>query len=335
MTDATAAPSARFFVTNDGTFRDRIRGCDTLIHNFRNIRQGPELVLLNDVLGWLNKLDEERVAAENRVVQLHARLDANAAEGAAEQMRRQWEDANNQLTQTREQLARVGAERDEANKAYRAAATEIASLAGAQRELTRLRGVHAAFVKGARSLLGEKANLLEAECDIPENLPPDAEEIANASRLPKSEVRGQRSGELPGETSAQQAASDMAADPSTSSGQVAEKLPEVEEDPATGVLTARVKRETLLFVLKLIKTHFDRFGQLQASLRMDPKAANLPRRAIFAGAVGATYGMAMMAIRSVADEIKAVLPAAPDGPLTDMMKAIVGVVGAFGCMPRK
>lgn len=322
MPDAPA-PSARFFVTNDNRLCDRILGCVSPIRAFNC--DPPEQVSLTDMLGWLNKVEETRQVDLAKVAELQARLDANAVEGAAEQMRRQWEDANNQLKQTREQLERTGQERDEAKKAYHAAATEIATLASATRELHRLRQVHAAFVAGARSLLGERANQLEAEVDVPETFPEDAAEIAAAARL--SEPRASASGSaIPtGETPAMEAAAQMQADADAQD-------PPVENQPVDLVLADR--RKTLLAVLKSLKTNIDRFSKLQASLRMEPKAVNLPRRAVFAGASGAVYGMAMMAVRAVADEIHTLLPEDPaEKAAQDALEASKGWLHAMAALP--
>lgn len=300
MPDA-AAPSARFFVTPDHKLVDRERGCESLVREFNT--DPPENVKLSDMLGWLNKLDEERLAFEGKARELQQRLDINAASPqSTESMQRKLENLQAHNTQSAEALLRMATERDELKKAYSAAATEIANLAGAQRELARLRGVHAAFVKGARELLGDKANTLEAECDIPEHFNQDAVEIANAARLP-SEPRASASGtEVPkGKPEAMQAAADMVAD--------AEKLPPIEDQPADLVLADR--RKTLGDVLGLIRRHFDLFSQVQTSLRMHETALKLPRQVVFHAGAASMYGMAMMAVRALARDIQEMTPEDP------------------------
>jgi hypothetical protein len=308
MPDTPHAPGARFFVTPDHKLIDRVRGCESRV----NPGDGGETVSLSDVLGWLNKLNEERGAFENKVRELQERLDVNAASPQSiESMQRKLEDLGNRHDQACAEVTRLRQERDDLRKSYAACATEIASLAGAKRELERLRKVHAAFVAGARSLLGEKANTLEAEVDVPENLPPEIEEVANAARL-ASEPRASASGsEVPPQPNTQ--------DP---------ELPPVEDDPATGALTAAVKRQTLQDVLRILKTHVDRFSALQAKLRLDKSAMNLPRKAVFAGAAGGVFGMAMMAMRGVADELLAMQPAIPQEheELLQRLKAVIGSV---------
>lgn len=318
MPDVPNARAARFFVSPNHKLIDRVRGCESLVRNFNE--DPPEHVSLSDVLGWLNKLDEERLAFEGKARELQERLDVNAASPqSTESMQRKLENLQAHNTQSAEALLRMATERDELKKAYSAAATEIANLAGAQRELARLRGVHAAFVKGARELLGDKANTLEAECDIPEHFSQDAVEIANAARLPACDLAGtlnnmlgigtkdqahaqaEFAAELKGKPEAMQAAADMVAD--------AEKLPPVEDQPADLVLADR--RKTLGDVLGLIRRHFDLFSQVQTSLRMHETALKLPRQVVFHAGAASMYGMAMMAVRALARDIQEMTPEDP------------------------
>lgn len=348
MPDVPNARAARFFVSPDNKLIDRMRGCESLVREFNT--DPPENVKVSDVLGWLNKLDEELLAKSQLAIELQNRLDVNAASPqSTESMQRKLENLQARQEQTAALAWHNGAERDEARKALSAANTELANLMGAQRELERLRKVHAAYVAGARSLLGDKANTLEAECDIPEHFNQDAVEIANAARLPACDLAGtlnnmlgigtkdqahaqaEFDAELKGKPEAMQAAADMVAD--------AEKLPPVEDQPVDLVLADR--RKTLGSVLGLVRRHFDLFSQLHLDLKLHPSAAKHSRKEVFAGASGAMYGMAMMAVRALGRDIQEMMPEDPaeraaKGVAAQAAAVWAAIIGAdLGWKPKK
>lgn len=358
MPDAAPAPLARFHVTPDNKLIDRVRGCETRVCMFNT--DPPGHVSLSAVMGWLNKLAEERGAFEDTVRELQERLDINAqSPQSPESMQRKLEDLQKRFDQAVDAVTRLRLERDEVRKAYSACAAEIASLAGNTRELERLRGVHAAYVKGARNLLGEKANTLEAEVDIPEMLPPDLAEIANAARLSEPRAVPQRSlGEVGSASGSAVPKRDIGdelrdginnwAEDLRKKGEAAgvippaapaeDPLPPVEDNLAGAVLADR--RQTLLLVQQLLVTRMDRFTRLQASLRLEKSARNLPREAVFSSGASAVYGMAMMAVQTVLDTIHAIMPEDPtEKAVNDMRNAIGGLMGALAGMklhePRK
>jgi hypothetical protein len=328
MSDQAAASAAqRFYISPDNKLVDRILGCESRVRVVNT--DPPELVSLSDMLGWLNKLDEERVAASARAKELQERLDVNAeSPQSIEGMQRKLDDLRKTFDLRNEAYRRLELERDEAKRAYSVAALEIATLAGAQRELNRLRGVHAAFVKGARELLGqEKANLLEAECDIPEHFNEDAVAVANAARLPRNAagdspfaVREQQAANSEQPPSAQEAVAAMQAD--------AEKLPPVENDPADAILAER--RQTIDTILKNLAVRFDRFQKLAETLKMGPSGRRRSREAVFHAASGAIFGMVCMFVREFSVEVLAMRPEDTLAKAAgEIQRRVMGLMGAL------